>query len=275
MDSSTAGSSNATGTPGSQPQGGEPDLVVIENLVKTYDLEAIQVKALIDVSLSVRRGEFLAIMGPSGSGKSTLMNILGCLDTPTSGRYILDGVDVSRMSSDELAEIRNAKLGFVFQGFNLLSRMTAVENVELPLLYSKGVDPDLREDMAREAMEGIGLGHRLHHVPSQLSGGEQQRIAIARALVNRPSLIMADEPTGNLDTKTSFEIMKIFQTLNWEKGITIIMVTHEPDIAQFSERVIYMRDGRLRREEIVTDRLNAAELLAGNNFSADNQLVKE
>lgn len=250
----------------------EKDLVVVQDLKKVYSLGEIELHALKGVGCTVERGEFVAVMGPSGSGKSTFMNILGCLDTPTSGKYILDGVDVSQMTSDELAVIRNLKLGFVFQGFNLLARTSALENVELPLLYSDRLEGDLRDQKALAALEAVGLSGRSHHMPSQLSGGEQQRVAIARALVNDPQLILADEPTGNLDTKTSFEIMKIFQGLNSEKGITIIMVTHEPDISRFAHRVIHMRDGLLRRDEKVESRMIAHELLATHIFS-DGQIV--
>jgi putative ABC transport system ATP-binding protein len=199
-------------------------------------------------------------MGPSGSGKSTVMNILGCLDRPTRGQYYLDGVDVSRMSKDELARIRNRKLGFVFQQFNLLSRTSALENVELPTVYA-GVRPEERERRAMEALTRVGLADRAGHHPSQLSGGQQQRVAIARSLVNRPSILLADEPTGNLDSRTSVEIMDILQTLNDEQGLTIVLVTHEPDIARFAKRTLEFRDGKLRRDTLVRDRAVAREVL--------------
>lgn len=219
-------------------------VIQVHDLVKVYSLGEVEVQALRGVSLSVDRGEFVAIMGASGSGKSTFMNILGFLDQPTSGQYLLDGINGEHLSRDELAEIRNQKIGFVFQGFNLLSRTSAEENVELPLVYG-GVPTSKRREMARNALSQVGLEGRSHHHPSQLSGGEQQRVAIARALVNQPSILLADEPTGNLDSKTSIEIMAIFQRLNREMGITIIMITHEPDIAAFGKRNIIFRDGRI------------------------------
>ena len=229
--------------------------IQIDHLVKTYMLGEVEVHALRGVTLDIRRGEFVAIMGASGSGKSTFMNILGCLDKPTKGTYVLDGIDVSGLTRDELARIRNSKLGFVFQGFNLLSRTSAIENVELPLLYGTSSIKD-REERAVKALNMVGLGDRVHHYPNQLSGGQQQRVAIARALVNDPSIVLADEPTGNLDSRTSVEVMGIFQELN-EKGITIILVTHEPDIAQFAKRHIIFRDGKIK-----SDRANAAPKLA-------------
>jgi len=210
----------------------------------------VEVIALQGISLSIDRGEFVAIMGASGSGKSTFMNILGFLDRPTSGQYLLEGIDGENLSRDELAEIRNRKIGFVFQGFNLLARTAALENVELPLIYS-GTSTSKRKEMAKKALSAVGLEGRGHHQPSQLSGGEQQRVAIARALVNQPSILLADEPTGNLDSKTSAEIMGIFQRLNQDMGITIIMITHEPDIASFAKRNILFKDGR-----VVDDRNN-------------------
>jgi putative ABC transport system ATP-binding protein len=224
--------------------------------VKVYSLGEVEVQALQGVSLSVERGGFVAIMGASGSGKSTFMNILGFLDQPTRGEYLLDGINGEHLSRDELAEIRNQKIGFVFQGFNLLSRTSAVENVELPLIYA-GTPTSKRREMARKALSQVGLEGRSHHHPSQLSGGEQQRVAIARALVNQPSILLADEPTGNLDSKTSEEIMGIFQRLNREMGITIIMITHEPDIASFAKRNIHFKDGR-----IVDDHENSAPAVA-------------
>ena len=226
-------------------------LIQVQELVKLYSLGEVEVQALRGVSLSVKREEFVAIMGASGSGKSTFMNILGFLDQPTSGQYLLDGINGERLSRDELAEIRNQKIGFVFQGFNLLNRTSALENVELPLIYA-GTLTSKRREMAKNALSQVGLEGRSHHHPSQLSGGEQQRVAIARALVNQPSILLADEPTGNLDSKTSEEIMGIFQRLNREMGITIIMITHESDIARFAKRNILFRDGK-----IVEDRNSA------------------
>ncbi len=220
------------------------NIIDILELVKVYKLsDEVSVRALKGVSLSVDRGEFLSIMGASGSGKSTFMNILGFLDTPTSGRYVLDGIDGSSLSSNEKAEIRNRKIGFVFQGFNLLSRTSALENVELPLMYKGGVTVREMREKARSLLSMVGLGGREHHHPNKLSGGEQQRVAIARSLINDPAIILADEPTGNLDTKNSNEIMDIFTRLNRETGITMILVTHEPDIAQYSDRKIVFRDG--------------------------------
>src|ERR1700719_1398775 len=234
--------------------------ICLGNVCKTYDLGEIQVHALRGVTLEVSEGEFVAVMGPSGSGKSTIMNILGCLDRPTKGHYFLDGVDVSGMSKTELARIRNRKLGFVFQQFNLLSRTSALENVELPTVYA-GVGPEERAKRAMESLTRVGLADRAGHHPSQLSGGQQQRVAIARALVNRPAILLADEPTGNLDSRTSVEIMDILQTLNEEQGLTIVLVTHEPDIAQYAKRTLEFRDGKLRRDSMVPDRLIAREVL--------------
>ena len=225
-------------------------LIETHGLTKIYALGDSTVHALNDVSLSVALGEFLAIMGPSGSGKSTFMNVIGCLDVPTGGQYLLDGVDISRQDRDELAELRNKKIGFVFQGFNLLPRTTALENVELPMLYD-GCSPRERRQRAMEALKAVGLEGREHHHPNQLSGGQQQRVAIARALVNRAPLILADEPTGNLDTRSSIEIMKLFVKLNQDSGITVILVTHESDIAAFSRRIIRFRDGRVVSDEPV------------------------
>jgi putative ABC transport system ATP-binding protein len=219
-------------------------LIEIENVWKIYELGDVSVTALADVSLEIARGEFTAIMGASGSGKSTLMNLIGCLDRPTRGCYRLDGADVSTLTSDQRAEIRNKKIGFVFQSFNLIARTSALENVELPLFYG---DLPLAEQRsrAREALAVVGLADREQHVPNQLSGGQQQRVAIARALVNRPSLILADEPTGNLDTKTSIEILGVFRQLNESQGITVVLVTHEPDIASYAERIVTFRDGHI------------------------------
>ncbi len=225
-------------------------IIEVENLSRTFYIGDLTVPALRDVSLQIERGDFVAIMGPSGSGKSTLMNILGCLDKPTSGTYRLDGTRVEEMNRDQLAEIRNREIGFVFQQFNLLSRTSAIENVELPLLYTADpvADPHAR---AQEALASVGLADRAGHHPNQLSGGQQQRVAIARALVNCPHIILADEPTGALDSRTSIEIMAIFQHLNQRQGITTLIVTHEPDIAAYANRNIYFRDGRIVRDERV------------------------
>jgi putative ABC transport system ATP-binding protein len=220
------------------------ELIRVENLVKTYYLGEVQVPALKGVDLIIRSGEFIAIMGASGSGKSTFMNIIGCLDRPTRGNYFFEGANISGLSRDELARIRNQKIGFVFQSFNLLNRTSALENIELPLFYN-GSSSRERRKRAMEALVKVGLNGREHHLPSQLSGGQQQRVAIARALVNRPSLILADEPTGNLDTRTSLEIIDIFQKLNQESQITIILVTHEPDIATYAGRHVVFRDGKV------------------------------
>jgi putative ABC transport system ATP-binding protein len=249
--------------PSMEPNQTAPDgkpVIRLENVYKTYDLGEVQVQALRGASLEVRVGEFVAVMGPSGSGKSTVMNILGCLDRPTRGHYYLDGVDVSGMSKTQLARIRNQKLGFVFQQFNLLSRTSALENVELPTVYA-GISPEERTKRAMESLTRVGLADRAGHYPSQLSGGQQQRVAIARGLVNRPSILLADEPTGNLDSRTSVEIMDILQTLNEEEGLTIVLVTHEPDIALYAKRTLEFRDGKLRRDNIVRDRLAAREVL--------------
>jgi len=223
-------------------------IIELHDLVKVYTIGETEVRALRGVSYSIEEGEFLAVMGASGSGKSTLMNILGCLDKPTSGEYLLDGVAVSTLDKNTLAGIRNQKIGFVFQSFNLLSRTTALENTELPLLYSRINGKDMTK-MALDSLAAVGLRDRAHHKTNQLSGGEQQRVAIARALLNNPQLILADEPTGNLDSKTSFEIMSIFKKLNDEKKITMIMVTHEPDIAAWAKRRIYLKDGLIVRED--------------------------
>ena len=224
------------------------NIIELRNLVKIYCVGETQVNALQGVSYAIERGDFLAVMGPSGSGKSTLMNILGCLDKPTSGEYILDGEEVSKFDKNKLARIRNQKIGFVFQSFNLLARTTALENTELPLLYSTTSGKEMTE-RAMASLAAVGLTGRAHHKTNQLSGGEQQRVAIARALLNNPALILADEPTGNLDSRTSSEIMNIFKTLNEEKGMTMIMVTHEPDIAAWARKRIHLKDGLIVREE--------------------------
>jgi putative ABC transport system ATP-binding protein len=235
-------------------------IIEIKNLRKDYHVGEVTVHALRGVDLKITEGEFVAIMGVSGSGKSTMLNILGCLDKPTAGDYLLDGINVNTMDKDEIARLRNKKLGFVFQAYNLLARTTALENVELPLFYNPKVKSRDRKEAAPRALEAVGLSDRMHHMPNQLSGGQQQRVAIARSLVNDPVLILADEPTGNLDTRTSFEIMELFQDLN-EKGRTIVYVTHEIDIARFATRNIMFRDGKIYRENIVTERLNAREIL--------------
>lgn len=235
-------------------------IIEIKSLRKDYQVGEVKVHALRGVDLMIHEGEFVAIMGMSGSGKSTMLNILGCLDKPTSGDYMLDGVNVNSMNKDELAKLRNNKLGFVFQSYNLLARTTALENVELPLFYNSRVKSRERKELALRALEAVGLTDRMHHMPNQLSGGQQQRVAIARSLVNDPVLILADEPTGNLDTRTSFEIMELFQDLN-DKGRTIVFVTHETDIARFATRNVTFRDGKIQRESIVSERLNAREIL--------------
>jgi putative ABC transport system ATP-binding protein len=239
-------------------------VISVRNLVKTYQVGEVVVRALRGADMDVEAGEFVAVTGPSGSGKSTLMHILGCLDRPTSGQYLLDGKDVSRMSKDELAAIRNKKIGFVFQGFNLLSRTTALDNVELPLLYNGGskMKTAERHRRALEALKAVHLQDRSHHYPNQLSGGQQQRVAIARSLINEPSIILADEPTGNLDTRTSVEVMGIFQRLNIERGITIILITHEMDIAEYGTRLIRFRDGRIQLDQKITNRRDAEKELA-------------
>ena len=220
-------------------------LIELRDICKTYDLGEVQVKALQQTSLTIEQGEYLALMGPSGSGKSTLMNTLGCLDRPTSGSYLLAGEEIATMSRDERAMIRNRRIGFVFQNFNLLARTTAVENVELPLLYCRGVSASERRRRAIEKLKLVGLGERLDHQPSQLSGGQQQRVAIARALVNEPAIIMGDEPTGNLDSKTSREVIALFKELNERQGITVILVTHDQHVARHARRIVVLRDGRI------------------------------
>jgi putative ABC transport system ATP-binding protein len=235
-------------------------VIRLERIHKTYHMGDIEVHALRGVSLEIRGGEFVAIMGPSGSGKSTMMNIIGCLDHPTRGQYFLEGNDVSKVDKAGLADIRNRNIGFVFQSFNLVPRTSAVENVELPLIYA-GVGAAERLRRAREALAEVGLSDRERNMPNQLSGGQQQRVALARALVNNPSLILADEPTGALDTRTSVEMMEIFQRLNRERTLTVILVTHEPDIAQYADRIIQFRDGRIRRDFSVENRKDARQVL--------------
>ena len=236
---------------------GNPALIAAHDITKTYAMEGAPVHALRGVTLDIRRGEFVAVVGPSGSGKSTFMHILGCLDRPTRGRYLLDGRDVSHLSDDELSAIRNRQIGFVFQGFNLLARTSAVENVEMPLLYDRsGRKHDVRKT-AEAALGRVGLADRLDHQPSELSGGQQQRVAIARALLNDPSMILADEPTGNLDSRTSVEVMDIFQRLKDERGITIVLITHEPQVAEYGSRIIAFKDG-----QILSDRANDRQRMA-------------
>jgi putative ABC transport system ATP-binding protein len=235
-------------------------IIRVEDVHKYYELGDNRVHALRGVSLEIGHGEFVAVMGASGSGKSTFMNILGCLDQPSSGRYSLEGIDVSTLNKKQLAAIRNQKIGFVFQGFNLLARTTALENAELPAFYAR-VSQEERVRRARTALEMVGLGDRMDHFPSQLSGGQQQRVAIARALVNQPSILLADEPTGNLDSRTSVEVMEIFQKLNEERGLTIVLVTHEADIANFSRRAIVFRDGKIRKDELIAHRSVAEKVL--------------
>ncbi|MGA9531299.1 MAG: ABC transporter ATP-binding protein [Anaerolineales bacterium] len=233
-------------------------VIEVENLERTYHLGEIDVRALRGVSFQILPGELLTVMGPSGSGKSTLMNIIGCLDRPTGGTYILDGEEVESMDDDRLASIRNRKIGFVFQSFNLLSRTSALANVELPLIYS-GIRLQERRKKAAGALEAVGLGDRMNHHPNELSGGQQQRVAIARALVNEPAIIMADEPTGNLDTKSGVEVMKIIQDLNRQQGITVLLVTHDPFIARHTQRVIRLQDGLIVGDERIEHPLTAGE----------------
>ncbi len=258
---------------GNRSNGREPleappaDVVIrLRGITKIYRMGDIEVHALRGVDLDVQRGELLAIMGPSGSGKSTLMNIIGCLDQPTSGRYWLDGEDVSHMDDDRLAEVRNRRIGFVFQSFNLLARTSALDNVELPLIYG-GVRN--RREKARAALEAVGLGERIHHRPNELSGGQQQRVAIARALVTNPAIILADEPTGNLDSRSGEEIMGIFQQLNEEQGITIVLVTHEPDIAAHTRRIVRLQDGNIVHDEVVAQPIRAGRALSVSRLAPE------
>lgn len=260
-----ASSSKGAGVPDSTPT-----VISTKNLVKTYVVGDYQVKALRGVNLDVARGEFLSVTGPSGSGKSTFMHIVGCLAKPTSGQYILDGQDVSRMSKNELAGVRNTKIGFVFQGFNLLSRTSALDNVELPLLYGGStLKTAERHRRAKDMLAAVGLADRASHHPNQLSGGQQQRVAIARALVNDPSIILADEPTGNLDSRTSIEVMGLFQRLNIERGITVVLITHEHDIAEYGTRMVSFRDGLVVTDRAVVTRRAAADELANLPVEAE------
>jgi putative ABC transport system ATP-binding protein len=245
-------------------------IIELDHVHKVYTMGDVEVHALRGISLTIREGEFVAIMGASGSGKSTMMNIIGCLDRPTRGSYILDGQDVSQLSKDERADIRCRKVGFVFQGFNLLSRTSAIENVELPMLYA-GIDTEERERRAHEALMSVGLAGREQNHPNQLSGGQQQRVAVARALVNDPALILADEPTGNLDSRTSVEVMEIFQRLNRERNITLIVVTHEPDIAEYADRVIVFKDGKINKDFRVEEPRDAAEELTSMPVLEDEE----
>lgn len=233
------------------------EILRLENIYKQYNQGELSVTALNNINLTVNEGEFVSIMGSSGSGKSTMMNILGCLDSPTEGLYLLEGEDVSKYNDSKLAEVRNKKIGFVFQSFNLLPKMTAIENVELPMVYSN-VPIKIRHEKAKAALEKVGLEKRIHHKPNELSGGQRQRVAIARALVNNPAIIMADEPTGNLDSKSTFEIMEIFQRLN-DEGTTIVMVTHEPDVATYTKRIVTFKDGNIINDAPVTERTIAGE----------------
>jgi putative ABC transport system ATP-binding protein len=248
-------------------------LISVRDLTKTYRVGDVDVRALRGVSLDVTAGEFIALTGPSGSGKSTFMHLLGCLDRPTSGRYLFNGRDVAQLSGRHLARIRNQEIGFVFQGFNLLPRTTALENVELPLLYARSVSGRERLARATAVLEAVGLGGLLRHHPNQMSGGQQQRVAIARALVNKPPLLLADEPTGNLDSRTSIEVMEIFQRLNAEQGLTILLVTHEQDIAEYATRLVSFRDGRIRVDQPVSMRRTATADLAAMDAEAQAEPV--
>ncbi len=236
-------------------------IIEVNNLKKYFQVGDLTVQALKGINLEIMKGEFVAIMGASGSGKSTMLNILGCLDKPTAGDYKLDGTGISELNKNQLAGLRNAKLGFVFQSYNLLTRTSALENVELPLFYNEKIKSKERRERAISALESVGLSDRMHHMPNQLSGGQQQRVAIARSLVNDPVVILADEATGNLDTRTSYEIMELFQRLNSDKGKTIVFVTHEPDIARLTSRNIIFRDGWVVKEQMVEDQLSAANML--------------
>lgn len=244
-------------------------IIKVEGLKKDYHVGEVTVHALRGVDLEIAEGEFVAIMGASGSGKSTLLNILGCLDKPTAGEYIIDGVSMIGMNKNELAFLRNRKIGFVFQSYNLLPRTTALENVELPLFYNPAISSKQRKELAINSLEIVGLANRMHHMPNQLSGGQQQRVAIARSLVNNPVMILTDEATGNLDTRTSFEIMALFQQLN-DQGKTIVFVTHEPDIAKCTKRNVLFRDGLIQRENMVSDRSNANKILRSLPVEAEN-----
>jgi putative ABC transport system ATP-binding protein len=246
--------------PALAPHADARPVIQLDHIHKTYTMGDVDVLALRGVSLTISEGEFVAIMGASGSGKSTMMNIIGCLDRPTRGTYVLDGQDVSELSKDERADIRCQKIGFVFQGFNLLARTSALENVELPMLYA-GVPTAQRDERAMEALAAVGLAGREQNHPNQLSGGQQQRVAVARSLVNNPALILADEPTGNLDSRTSIEVMEIFQKLNRERRITLVLVTHEPDIAQYAQRVVVFKDGRIKKDYQIEEQRDAAEEL--------------
>ena len=255
-----------------QPGSASDVVIRLENIHRIYSTGEFEVHALRGASLAVRRGEFVAIMGPSGSGKSTMMNIIGCLDRQTQGRYFLEGTDVSTLSRDELADIRNQKIGFVFQSMNLVSRTAAIENVELPMLYA-GVPAAERTRRAKEALASVGLSDRERNLPNQLSGGQQQRVAIARSLVNRPSIMIADEPTGNLDSRSSEEVMEIFQRLNREKKLTIVLVTHEHDIGHHANRIVVFKDGRIQQDYAVTDPVDAREALEQLNLQKTDEEV--
>jgi putative ABC transport system ATP-binding protein len=248
-------------------------LISVRDLTKTYRMGDVSVPALRGVSMDVEAGEFIALTGPSGSGKSTFMHLLGCLDRSTSGEYRLNGRDVARLSNRELAQVRNREIGFVFQGFNLLPRTSALENVELPLVYTRGISSRERRERAIAALRAVGLGDRLAHSSSQLSGGQQQRVAIARALVNNPTLLLADEPTGNLDSRTSLEVIEILQRLNTERNLTILLVTHERDIAQYAARLVSFLDGRIRLDEPVSERRKASADLVAMKAAAEQSLL--